>query len=63
MWGSRSEAAWLPCYSRAPQEGKAFHREYAEDFVRQRGTSRKQINNTFVRNHTTGLAPAVAMPI
>ena len=29
------------------ENGKAFHREYAEHFIKQRGATRKQIDYTF----------------
>ncbi len=42
------------------EKGKAFHREYAEHFIKQRGATQKQINDTFARlSYTTDLAEAV----
>ena len=42
------------------EKGKAFHREYAEHFIKQRGATRKQIDDTFARlTYTTDLAAAV----
>ena len=42
------------------EKGKAFHREYAEHFVEQRGATAKQIDDTFARlTYTTDLAAAV----
>jgi 3-hydroxyacyl-CoA dehydrogenase len=42
------------------ERGKAFHQEYAEHFVAQRGASRQQIHDTFARlSYTTDLAAAV----
>ena len=42
------------------EKGKAFHREYAEHFVRQRGATRKQVHDAFARlTYTTDLATAV----
>src|SRR4029450_143108 len=39
------------------EKGKAFHREYAEHFIKQRGATRKQIDDTFARlTYTTDLA-------
>jgi 3-hydroxybutyryl-CoA dehydrogenase len=41
-------------------KGKAFHQEYAELFVRERGATREQIDETFARlSYTTDLATAV----
>src|SRR5262245_18697404 len=43
------------------EKGKAFHREYAEHFIRQRGATPKQIDDTFARlSYTTDLAEAVS---
>jgi 3-hydroxybutyryl-CoA dehydrogenase len=43
------------------EKGKAFHREYAEHFIKQRGASREQIDDTFARlTYTTDLAVAVS---
>ena len=42
------------------ERGRAFHREYAEHFVSQRGASREQIDDTFARlTYTADLAKAV----
>ena len=42
------------------ERGKALHREYAEHFLRQRGATRKQIDDTLARlTYTTDLAAAV----
>jgi 3-hydroxyacyl-CoA dehydrogenase len=42
------------------EKGKAFHREYAEYFIKQRGATRKQIDDTIARlTYTTDLAAAV----
>jgi 3-hydroxyacyl-CoA dehydrogenase len=42
------------------EKGKAFHREYAEHFIRQRGATPKEIDDTFARlTYTTDLAAAV----
>ena len=42
------------------KKGKAFHQEYAEHFVKQRGATRKHIDDTFARlRYTTDLAAAV----
>ena len=42
------------------EKGKAFHREYAEHFVKRRGATPKQIDDTFARiTYTTDLAAAV----
>jgi 3-hydroxyacyl-CoA dehydrogenase len=42
------------------EKGKAFHRDYAEHFITQRGATRKQIDDTFARlKYTTDLAEAV----
>ena len=42
------------------EKGKAFHREYAEHFIEQRGATREQIDDTFARlTYTTDLAAAV----
>jgi 3-hydroxybutyryl-CoA dehydrogenase len=42
------------------EKGKAFHREYAEHFVKQRGATREQIDDTVARlTYTTDLAAAV----
>jgi 3-hydroxyacyl-CoA dehydrogenase len=41
------------------EKGRAFHREYAEHFIKQRGATRKQIDDTFARLiYTTDLAAA-----
>ena len=42
------------------EKGKAFHREYAEHFLKKRGATQKQIDDTFARiTYTTDLAAAV----
>ena len=42
------------------EKGKAFHREYADHFARERGATRKQIDDTQARiRYTTDLAAAV----
>ena len=42
------------------EKGRAFHREYAEHFINQRGATREQIDDTFARlSYTTDLAAAV----
>jgi 3-hydroxyacyl-CoA dehydrogenase len=42
------------------EKGKALHREYAEDFIRQRGATQDQVDATFARlSYTTDLATAV----
>jgi 3-hydroxybutyryl-CoA dehydrogenase len=42
------------------EKGNAFHRQFAEHFIKQRGASRKQIDDTFARlTYTTDLAEAV----
>jgi 3-hydroxybutyryl-CoA dehydrogenase len=42
------------------EKGKAFHQEYAEHFVEQRGATQEQIDDTFARlAYTTDLATAV----
>jgi 3-hydroxyacyl-CoA dehydrogenase len=42
------------------EQGKAFHRQYAEHFLTQRGATRAQIDDTFARITYTGdLAEAV----
>ena len=42
------------------EKGKAFHQEYAELFIKQRGATHMQINDTFARlTYTTDLAAAV----
>jgi 3-hydroxybutyryl-CoA dehydrogenase len=42
------------------EKGKAFHREYAEHFMKHRSVTRKQIDDTFARlAYTTDLAAAV----
>ena len=42
------------------EKGKAFHQEYAEHFLKQRGATRKQIDDTFARlTYTTDLPAAV----
>ena len=42
------------------EKGKAFHREYADHFVKRRGATPKQIDDTFARiTYTTDLAAAV----
>ena len=42
------------------EKGKAFHQDYSEHFVRHRGATRKQIDDTFTRlTYTTDLASAV----
>ena len=42
------------------EKGKAFHREYAEHFVKQRGATRKQVDDTFTHlTYTTDLTAAV----
>jgi 3-hydroxybutyryl-CoA dehydrogenase len=42
------------------EKGKAFHKEYAEHFLKHRGASRKQIDETCARlTYTTDLAAAV----
>src|SRR4029450_14154925 len=42
------------------EKGKAFHLEYAEHFIQQRGATPKQIDDTFARlTYTTDLAAAV----
>ena len=42
------------------EKGKAFHQEYAEHFVKQRGATQEQIDNTFARlAYTSDLAAAV----
>jgi 3-hydroxybutyryl-CoA dehydrogenase len=43
------------------ERGRAFHREYAEVFVEQRGATRQQTEDTFARlTYTTDLAVAVS---
>ena len=43
------------------EKGRAFHQEYAEHFIRQRGATRKQIDETFARlTYTIDLAAAVS---
>jgi 3-hydroxyacyl-CoA dehydrogenase len=43
------------------EKGKAFHQEYAEHFLKQRGATQEQIDDTFARlTYTTDLAAAVA---
>lgn len=66
-----SQVAWqmafhgkhLTVYDAIPaglEKGKAFHSEYAEHFIKQRGATSKQINDTFARlSYTTDLAEAV----
>jgi 3-hydroxyacyl-CoA dehydrogenase len=42
------------------EKGKAFHREYADHFIVQRGATRQQIDDTLARlSYTTDLAAAV----
>jgi len=42
------------------EKGKAFHRDYAEQFISRRGATRQQIDDTFARlTYTTDLATAV----
>jgi len=42
------------------EKGKAFHREYADHFVKRRGATPKQIDDTLARiTYTTDLAAAV----
>jgi 3-hydroxybutyryl-CoA dehydrogenase len=42
------------------EKGKAFHQQYAEHFVAERGATRKQIDDTFARlAYTTDLSAAV----
>ena len=42
------------------EKGKAFHRQYAEHFIKRRGATRKQIDDTFARiSYTADLAEAV----
>jgi 3-hydroxybutyryl-CoA dehydrogenase len=42
------------------EKGKAFHREYADHFLKHRGATRKQIDDAFARlAYTTDLAEAV----
>ena len=42
------------------EKGKAFHQQYAEHFIKQRGATRMQIDETFARlSYTTDLAEAV----
>src|SRR5262245_60290214 len=42
------------------EKGKAFHRGYAELFIKQRGATRRQIDETFARlTYTTDLVSAV----
>ncbi len=42
------------------ENGKAFHREYAEHFIKQRGATQKQIDDTFARlTYTNDLEAAV----
>jgi len=42
------------------EKGKAFHREYADHFVKRRGATPKQIDDTFARiTYATDLAEAV----
>src|SRR5262249_55913272 len=42
------------------EKGKAFHREYAEHFIKKRGATRQQIDDTFAHlTYTTDLTAAV----
>jgi 3-hydroxybutyryl-CoA dehydrogenase len=55
---------WVTVYDAIPaglEKGKAFHREYAEHFIKHRGATQEQIDGAFARlTYTTDLAAAVS---